>query len=205
MGYCNQEYAEEMKAARVYLVAAAVMAAASLSLFAWDYLPVDVAADDPEWKWRDTLAKVLGGQREASVEGGRVDVLTEQWAIELDWPHKWHEGIGQVLHYAMLTDRKPVLALMSHARSPETMHRKTLQRLELVEKTCRAYGIRLLVLLPQRPPHRSSSTGKRGGAQFWLNTRTGVRHRPGCRYYRNTEEGRPCTADEGRPCALCSP
>ncbi|HIE10123.1 MAG TPA: hypothetical protein EYP62_00740 [Kiritimatiellae bacterium] len=192
---------------RVYLASAAALALGAWSLCAWDYLPIDVAPDRPEWKWRDALAKMLVGQRESPVEGGRVDVLTDHWAIELEWPHKWHEGIGQVLHYAMLTDRKPVLALMAHARSPENMQEKMLRRFDLVEKTCRAHGIHLLILLPQRPsrPAADIETNGIAGVRYWLNTRTGVRHRPGCRFYRNTEEGRPCTADEGRPCRLCAP
>lgn len=37
---------------------------------------------------------------------------------------------------------------------------------------------------------------------WWLNTKTGVRHRPDCRYY-GTGPGRPCRANEGEPCKLC--
>jgi hypothetical protein len=38
---------------------------------------------------------------------------------------------------------------------------------------------------------------------FWLNTRSGVRHNPGCRYFRATSVGRCCGAGEGRACGGC--
>lgn len=37
----------------------------------------------------------------------------------------------------------------------------------------------------------------------WLNTKTGVRHRSSCRWYGQTKNGRPCTADEGEACKVC--
>jgi hypothetical protein len=45
----------------------------------------------------------------------RVDVLTGTQAIELDWlkGNKFHEGIGQALHYGDVTGQQPVLALIS--------------------------------------------------------------------------------------------
>jgi len=171
----------------------------------WDYLPLNVSADDPESRWRDELARVVNGRKEVTVTGGRVDVLTAEMAIELDRLHKWHEGIGQVLHYATLTRKTPVLALMAYARTPQNLRTNTLRRLALVEKTCRAHGIRLLVLLPQQPRHDAADQPAGTRPKYWLNLRTGVRHRPGCRFYRNTEEGRFCGPDEGRPCALCGP
>ena len=44
----------------------------------------------------------------------RVDLLTDTHAYEVDWLHKaWSEGIGQALHYAIATGKKPgVIALV---------------------------------------------------------------------------------------------
>ena len=44
-----------------------------------------------------------------------MDVLTDTQAIELDWlkGNKFHEGIGQALHYGDVTGQQPVLALIS--------------------------------------------------------------------------------------------
>jgi len=41
----------------------------------------------------------------------RVDVLTDKHAIEVDWLDKWHQGIGQALHYSYLSGKDPVLAI----------------------------------------------------------------------------------------------
>lgn len=45
-------------------------------------------------------------------DGTRVDCLTDTHAIEVDWAHKWMEGVGQSLHYAEVSGRKPGLALI---------------------------------------------------------------------------------------------
>ena len=38
---------------------------------------------------------------------------------------------------------------------------------------------------------------------YWLNLNGNVRHNPSCQWYENTKRGRPCAADEGRPCRIC--
>lgn len=38
---------------------------------------------------------------------------------------------------------------------------------------------------------------------YWLNSKTGVRHNKSCRNFGKTKRGRPCSADEGRPCGIC--
>ena len=56
-----------------------------------------------------------------SVDGGtevvlrdrtRVDCLTTTHAIEVDFAKKWAEAIGQALHYALMTNRTPGVALI---------------------------------------------------------------------------------------------
>ena len=38
----------------------------------------------------------------------RVDILTDTHAYEVDWISKaWSEGVGQALHYAIMTGKKP--------------------------------------------------------------------------------------------------
>jgi hypothetical protein len=39
--------------------------------------------------------------------------------------------------------------------------------------------------------------------EYWLNTKSGVRHNKSCRWYGNTKNGRPCGSDEGRSCGQC--
>ena len=77
-----------------------------------------VDGSDTEAAWTTALAAHLGGEAEQEIGGvvaGRVDVLTDTQAIELDWlkGNKFHEGIGQALHYGDVTGQQPVLALIS--------------------------------------------------------------------------------------------
>jgi hypothetical protein len=65
-----------------------------------------------EATWRDALAREIGGRTEYRVPYGRVDVMTSEWAIELDYAHKWHECLGQAIHYGLATDRRGVMALI---------------------------------------------------------------------------------------------
>jgi hypothetical protein len=181
---------------------AALLASAS----AWDFYQFDLPSQAPESAWRDALAAKLNAQHEVRVEGGRVDVLSDTEAIEIDWPHKWHEGLGQALHYADLTGKKPVLALISHSVGPDTMQAKSRERLDLVEGTCNKHGVQLLVLFPSRPRDEAGDAEKAVVAEAtncWLNMGTGVRHGAGCRYYGNSLSGRPCGANEGKPCSIC--
>lgn len=38
---------------------------------------------------------------------------------------------------------------------------------------------------------------------YWLNTSSNTRHNAGCKHYRSTKSGRPCSAGEGKACGIC--
>lgn len=42
----------------------------------------------------------------------RVDCLTKTHAVEFDFANKWHESIGQALHYGLKTGKKPMVVLI---------------------------------------------------------------------------------------------
>ena len=42
----------------------------------------------------------------------RVDCLTDKYAVEFDFANKWHESIGQALHYGLMTGKKPMVVLI---------------------------------------------------------------------------------------------
>ena len=48
---------------------------------------------------------------EVPVKYGRIDLLTDDFAIEVDRLEKFHETIGQALHYAKETGKKPAIAI----------------------------------------------------------------------------------------------
>lgn len=45
-------------------------------------------------------------------DGRRIDCLTEQYAIEIEFARKWPEAIGQSLNYSMLTGKKAGIVLI---------------------------------------------------------------------------------------------
>jgi len=45
-------------------------------------------------------------------DGTRVDILTDDLAIEVDFAKGWYEAIGQATHYARLTKKKPAILLI---------------------------------------------------------------------------------------------
>ncbi len=189
----------------VLLLLAAVMLT---DVQAWEYYLFDLPSGSKEAAWRDALAAELGGLAEVSIEGGRIDVLTDDLAIEVDWQHKWHEGLGQALHYADATERDGAVALIAYGLGPDRLQERSLHRLDMVERLYRKSDIRLIVLFPGKPREdkgiRSDFTRPaRTNAPCWLNSKTGVRHNPGCRFYENTGEGYHCGSNEGKACSVC--
>jgi len=75
---------------------------------------------------------------EVPVRYGRIDLLTGTYAIEVDRVDKFHEGIGQALHYAKETGKKPGLALF--LVNPD---RSDLEKLDYVRWLGEFYGIRV--------------------------------------------------------------
>ncbi|WP_257294866.1 hypothetical protein [Endozoicomonas sp. YOMI1] len=45
-------------------------------------------------------------------DGRRIDCLTVQYAIEIEFARKWPEAIGQSLNYSMLTGKKAGIVLI---------------------------------------------------------------------------------------------
>ena len=63
--------------------------------------------------YQDKIHKIVGGQREVITDDGtRIDILTDKYAIEVDFAHKWYEGVGQASHYAVKTGKLPMVYLI---------------------------------------------------------------------------------------------
>lgn len=144
-------------------VSADIAANGSLSITSGDLLlPVielRIADAQLESHWSTALASLLSGQTEAPIEGGRVDVLTKHYVIEVDRLEKWHEAIGQAAHYALKTGKIPVVAIMLPSDlwpiSPTTK-----ARLLLIDETCTKQGIKFVLL------HRAGANTTKAGN--WL-------------------------------------
>jgi len=108
-------------------------------------IPLQITDASRESAWSEALAQVLAGKTEVPVPNGRVDVLSERYAIEVDRIDKWHEGIGQASHYGLAMNRIPCLALIIDSdRWP--LNDATLAKLATIEKTALSKGVKILIL-----------------------------------------------------------
>lgn len=58
------------------------------------------------------------GQMEYKLrDGTRVDCLTTNYAIEVEFADKWYQSVGQALHYARLTGEQPAVLLIIEQKS----------------------------------------------------------------------------------------
>ncbi len=78
-------------------------------------MPLSVFSQDliSEQDHSKHIQTLIGGKREVVVEGGRIDLLLEDYAFEIEWAAKWKESIGQALWYGLNTNRKPAIILLS--------------------------------------------------------------------------------------------
>jgi hypothetical protein len=69
----------------------------------------------------------------------RVDCLTGQYAIEVDFAKKWAESIGQSLYYADMTGKKPAVGLIMDIEKDQ----RYFKRLETIAKK---YEIKIFII-----------------------------------------------------------
>jgi hypothetical protein len=85
------------------------------------------------------LCDELGGAVEVVLpDKTRVDCLTDEYAIEVDWAKKWAEGIGQSLYYAEMTDKKPAIGLIVGEKDKRYLRR--------INKVANKYGITIFTI-----------------------------------------------------------
>lgn len=67
----------------------------------------------PESYYAELFCVGEGGDEEVVLsDRTRVDCVTDEYVIEVDFARKWYEGVGQSLHYATVTGKKPGVALI---------------------------------------------------------------------------------------------
>ena len=85
---------------------------------------------DPEPVWSRWLAEQMGGVAEYQLPcRGRVDILTDTLACEVEWVKKGYgEAIGQAVYYGLMTERQPAIILLLRGKPTEA---KYLERAKL--------------------------------------------------------------------------
>ncbi len=86
--------------------------------------------DHNEESYQQAWCKAHNGIMEYENEDfTRVDCLTKTHAVEFDFANKWHESIGQALHYSIMTGKKPMVVLILDEPKTQMVYYKRVQRL----------------------------------------------------------------------------
>lgn len=106
---------------------------------------IQLPVGDPslEKNWVESFRQKINGRSEVEIENGKVDIVTDSYAIEVDFFHKWQEGLGQALHYGDVLGKIPTLALIDDESKSKSDH---LSQLKYIEVLCTKKGVKLLLL-----------------------------------------------------------
>lgn len=69
---------------------------------------------------RDFLVKIqklIGGEMEVTVPGGRADLLLDKVVFEVERANRWKHAVGQALWYGLQTERRPGIILIGQNES----------------------------------------------------------------------------------------
>ena len=106
------------------------------------YLVLIISAKriNKEKVYQKHFAEEIDGKVEVVLyDNSRVDIVTDEYAIEVDFANKWAEGIGQALYYSIKLDKKAGILLIMENENDN----KYLQRLLFV---CMKYDITVWVI-----------------------------------------------------------
>ncbi len=122
-----------------------ITAALFSSLFSTCLFAANYSSKPKEHWYQDVWCKGKGGQIEFKLnDGRRVDCLTAEHAIEVEFARKWPEAIGQSLDYSMLTGRKAGIVLILQRDSDHTYwesHTKTEESLPVTYYPMEAWAL----------------------------------------------------------------
>jgi len=105
------------------------------------------------------------GQTEVKLEDGtRGDCITTNYAVEVEFAQKWAEGIGQSLHYARLTGKKPAILMIIEKETDWRYYKRALP-------TARKHNIRIWYITPKRLKAESITTDQ-GAAEDNVRSQT---------------------------------
>jgi hypothetical protein len=157
-----------------------------------------LSAKQSERHYQTQYAIKIGGKTEVVMKDrSRCDIVTRTHAIEVDFAKKWAEAIGQSLHYALHTGKRPAVALIVLSPSDN-------KYVERVRKISAEYRLDLTIY-PIDGAGASVSYSKArvaGEKEFWI-TSSGKSHNSSCRYYGSTKSGRYSDKPSGDSCKVC--
>lgn len=95
----------------------------------------------PEAAYRDAWCN---GKTEVQLKNGnRADCVTTNYAVEVEFAKKYHEGVGQALDYAQQTGKTPAILLIIETEKDWRYYNK-------LKPLAREHDIQLWYITPQR-------------------------------------------------------
>lgn len=195
-----------------------IMKTIVLSIF---LLPLSLLAKQYESYYQDLFADKIGGRTEVVAnDNTRCDILTSEYAIEVDFARKWAEAIGQSLNYGKEFDRKSGILLILEKPSDK-------KHLNRIHKIINSYELPITVweidaetsvelnttkeaMAPNSVEPSMDSVTPTGIREsdasaepvgYWISS-TGKTHNHGCRYYgKGNGEHRVISSDIN--CKIC--
>lgn len=156
------------------------------------------------------IQQEMGGEIEVAVTSGRVDLVTEEYAIEIEFASKWKQSIGQALWYALQTNKTPGIILI---KKSDEEYKYVVQLGSALQYAGLNDRIKVWVypddfknttiVVPQSYDASGASLKKEiNTSQYWKSKYSDKRHNSLCRYFENSN-GEYCNAKDGIACALC--
>lgn len=152
--------------------------------------------------YQQLIRKELGGEMEVAVQSGYVDILTEQYAIEVEFANKWKQAIGQSIWYGMQTSKKPGIVLIKEKSADE---KYVLQLGSALGYAGLSKQIKVWVWPDQFSKTRGFTEETQPASidqRHWLTKSSGIRHNHTCRFHKTTK-GDYCKENVGVACSLC--
>lgn len=110
-----------------------------LAIFLSGCLFSEVSHHKKERDYQNEWCARYGGRVEVVMKDRtRCDCLTSKYAIEFDFASKWAEAIGQSLHYARLTGKRPGIVLICRKDSDSL-------KLKILKENIRFYNLDVTV------------------------------------------------------------
>jgi spore coat polysaccharide biosynthesis predicted glycosyltransferase SpsG len=89
--------------------------------------------------YQSKMCQELGGRMEYVLyDKSRVDCLTDEYAIEVDFAKKWAESIGQALYYADVTGKKAAIGLIVGSGDEKYLNR--------IKRVADKFDIKIIIL-----------------------------------------------------------
>ena len=149
----------------------------------------------------------LQGQTEYKVTSGRIDILTETHAIEVERANKWKQSIGQALWYGLQTTNKPAIILIIEESSDYKYFIQLNTALDYAGLTEKIKVWQFPQDFPEANVYKAKildiqSNPANVGKAYWKTSSSNVRHNSTCRYYQTTR-GESCNGEIGIACKKC--